>query len=108
MEEKTIAMIVLIVVAATGACGCALLFKNSTAYAVYEQPANNKPVFIQTSSYIDGFTLCSQYTCTYEYYGEGEPAEFVGYEPLTGNLLCGCPDGKIFQTRPDRIEVETY
>jgi hypothetical protein len=108
MEEKTIALVILIVVAVTGACGCALLYKNSTAYAVYEQPANNKPYFIQTSNFVNDVTLCSQFKCSYEYYGEAEPAEFIGFEPITRNLLCACPDGKVFQARPDRIEVETY
>ncbi|MEM4247632.1 MAG: hypothetical protein QXR48_00875 [Candidatus Woesearchaeota archaeon] len=108
MEEKTTAIIVLLAVTAVSAISIALLYTNLSALAVYEQPANNKPVFLQTSTYLEGFTLCNQFKCTYEYYGEAEPAQFIGYEPLTRNLLCGCPDGTIFQARPDRIEVETY
>jgi len=108
MKEKTIAVSVLVAVAVISAISMALLYTNTSALAVYEQPANNKPLFIQTSNYLEDFTLCNQYKCTYEYYGEAEPAQFVGYEPLTGNIYCGCPDGRMFQARPDRIEVETY
>ncbi len=111
MEEKTIAITVLAIVAVIAACGCALLYNNSTTLAVYEQPSNNKPAFLLTSAYIKDFDLCQQYLCKYDvagYYGESEPAVIVGVEVITGNLVCGCPDGRTFQTRPDRIEVETY
>ncbi len=111
MEEKPIAIAVLVVVAVVSAVSIALLYTNSSALAVYEQPASNKPAFLLTSTYIEDFDLCQQYLCKYDvagYYGESEPAVIVGVEVITGNLVCGCPDGRTFQTRPDRIEVETY
>ncbi len=111
MEEKTIAITVLAIVAMIAACGYVLLYNSSTTLAVYEQPSNNKPVFLLTSAYIKDFDLCKQFLCGYYqqgYYGESEPATIVGVEVITGNLVCGCPDGRTFQIRPDRIEVETY
>jgi hypothetical protein len=111
MDEKTIAITVLVIVAVIAACGCALLYNSSTTFAVYEQPSNNKPAFLLTSAYIKDFDLCQQFLCGYHspgYYGESEPAFIAGVEVLTGNLVCGCPDGRTFQVRPDRIEVETY
>jgi hypothetical protein len=110
MEEKTIAMGVLVIVAVIALCSCVMIYKNSTALAVYEQPANNKPLFLTTSTYVEGFNLCKQYVCGYELgaYGEGERADIIGFEQIEGNLVCGCPDGRTFQIRPDRIEVETF
>lgn len=81
---------------------------------VYEQPSNNKPVFLQQSTFIADFDLCKQYYCgvsgvkTYAGAGEYEPAQLIGTDALTGNLRCACPDGKVFQARPDRIEVNNY
>ncbi len=110
MDDKKTAIIVLLIVGAVCACSATLFYKNSTTtMAVYEQLSNNKPPFLYTSRYYEGVTLCNQYVCPFEgYYGEGVPAEFAGFEPLIGNMYCACPDGKIFQVRPDRIEVETY
>jgi hypothetical protein len=110
MEEKTIALGVLVIVAVIALCSCALIYKNSTALAVYEQPANNKPLFLTTSTYVEDFNLCKQYICGYTFgsYGEGEHADIIGVEEIEGNLICGCPDGRSFQIRPDRIEVETF
>jgi len=109
MNDKTTAVIVLLIVAVVCACSATLLYKNTTSMAVYEQLSNNKPPFLYTSRYYEGVTLCNQFVCPFEgYYGEGVPAEFAGFERLTGNMYCGCPDGKTFQARPDRIEVETY
>ncbi|MEM2916021.1 MAG: hypothetical protein QXT19_01525 [Candidatus Woesearchaeota archaeon] len=111
MEEKTTAITVLAIVAVIAVCGCVLLYKSLTTLAVYEQPANNKPPFLLTSSYMKDFDLCRQFLCGYYtpgYYGESEPATVVGYEVITNNLVCRCPDGRTFQVRPDRIEVETY
>jgi hypothetical protein len=113
MEEKTTAVIVLAVVAVIAACGCALLYKNSTAMAIYEQPANNKPPFIQTSQFMKDFNICKQYVCPTEvlggtFAGEGSEAVPVAYDTWTGNTICTCPNGKTFNVRSDRIEVETY
>jgi hypothetical protein len=110
MDEKAIALGVLLVVAAISAVSVVMIYKNTSALATYEQPANNKPPFIVSSQYIENFNLCKQYTCKYgdAGYAETAPAELYGTEELTGNLVCGCPDGKMFQVRPDRIDVETY
>jgi hypothetical protein len=112
MNEKTTAIGVLAIVAVIALCGCALLYKGATADAIYEQPANNKPLFIQTSNYLEGFDMCSQYACPAEdaggIYFERMPASIVAYDTWTGNIICECPNGFTFNARGDRIEVETY
>jgi hypothetical protein len=79
-----------------------------TVYQTYEQPSNNKPAFLQTSKYLDNFDLCQQYPCRYpaaagDAFGETEPAFSIGSDALTGNLRCGCSDGRTFLVRPDRL-----
>ncbi len=77
----------------------------------YEQPGANKPAFLQQSVYLPNFNLCNQYSCSYAkigYYGESEPAFQVGTDELTGNLRCGCSDGREFQVHPGLLYEGTY
>lgn len=86
---------------------------STTANAVYEQPSNNKFVYVQSSTYLPDFDYCSQYRCDYPtnspFFGEFEPAFLIGVAGLSGphnapaNLICGCSDGRQFQIRPDRV-----
>jgi hypothetical protein len=113
MDEKTIAVVILVIVAAIAACGSIIIYKNSTSMAIYEQPANNKPPFIISSQFIKDFNICKQYVCPTEvlggaFAGEGSEAVPVAYDSWTGNTICSCPNGKTFHVRSDRIEVETY
>lgn len=114
MNERHLSTAILALVATLALAGLVLYAQAPTGLAVYEQPANNKPVFLQTSNYLPDFNLCKQYLCTYpvslseSLYAESEPSDMIGVDELTGNLLCGCPDGRKFYIRPDRIEVSTY
>jgi hypothetical protein len=110
MDEKAVGLSVLAIVAVIALVSAVLLYTDTSALAVYEQPSNNKPAFLQTSVYMEGFNLCRQYVCKSGdvLYGESYPADVYGMEELTGNFVCGCPDGRMFQIRPDRIYVETY
>lgn len=110
MDEKSAGIGVLVIIAGIALFSVVLLYKDTSALAVYEQPSNNKPLFLLTSSYIEDFNLCNQYMCKSGdiIYGESAPAELYGVEELTGNLVCGCPDGRMFQVNSKRIEVQTY
>lgn len=110
MDEKAVGLSVLAIISVVALFSAVLLYKDTSSLAVYEQPSNNKPAFLQTSMYMEGFNLCNQYVCKSGdiIYGESAPAEVYGVEELTGNFVCGCPDGHMFQIRPDRIYVETY
>jgi len=111
MESHKLALSILAVVSVLALTGLVMLFRGGAtgmqiAYT-YEQPANHKPLFLQQSVLLENFNLCNQYVCTQPvsdiFYGEAIPAEQVGIDSLTGNLRCGCPDGKEFYIRPDYI-----
>lgn len=112
MDDHKLGLGILAIVSVLVLAGMVTLYRDAATLAVYEQPSNNKPVFIKSSSYLGGFDFCAQYLCAYPneeiFYAENEPARKIGVDALTGNLRCGCPDGNEFQIRPDRIEVATY
>ncbi len=112
MEAHKLGLSILAVISVFALTGLVLLYKDAATLAVYEQPSGNKPVFLHTSKYLEGFNLCHQFLCTYPsddfFYGETEKAQQVGIDELTGNLRCGCSDGHEFQIRPDRIMEGTY
>jgi hypothetical protein len=114
MEEHKLALSILAVVAVIAAVSMAVLYQGVTGLMggpVYEQPANHLPIYLQTSKVLENFNLCNQYICSYpvdHYTSENVPAEQVGVDELTGNLRCGCPDGKEFQIRPDYIGPGVY
>ena len=114
MESHKLGLGIFFIVGAVALVSFVMLYQDSAGFAVYEQPSNNKPPFLLQSTYMDNFNLCKQYLCAvggataYAGAGEYEPAELVGTDELTGNLRCACPDGKVFQARPDRIEVNNY
>ena len=106
--------LMLLAVVAILSLGGMLAFQlGTTAYAVYEQPSNNKLISIQSSTFLENFDFCSQYKCSYPtnspFFGEYERASQIGVAGLSGphnipaNLICGCSDGRQFQIRPDRI-----
>jgi hypothetical protein len=101
-----------IVLAIVAVVGLALVLTGGiTGNQVYQQPGYRLPIYLQTSVYLPDFDLCQQYLCQYgeEYfYAETEPAFTVGTEELTGNLRCGCSDGRTFIVRPDLIYEGTY
>lgn len=114
MESTKLAMSILAIVAVLALASLVLVHREITAMMgapTYEQPSGNKPAFLHTSKYVGGFNLCQQYLCSYpipgEYYAEAEPAFEVGRDFLTGNLRCGCTDGREFHVRPDFI-MEGY
>jgi hypothetical protein len=111
MENRKLALSILGIVSVLALAGLVLMFRGGAtglqiAYT-YEQPASHKPLFIQPSYVLENFNLCNQYVCTQPvsdiFYGEATPAEQVGIDTLTGNLRCGCPDGREFYIRPDYI-----
>lgn len=111
MNEHNLSTAVLAIIAALALAG--IFVVGRTGSTVYEQPAANKPVFLQTSVYRENFNLCQQYICNYppipgEFYGEYEPAQEIGTDANTGNLRCGCPDGREFLVRPDLILEASY
>ena len=118
MDDRTTAISVLAVVAVLALASLVLLHVGGTGLYVYEQPSSNKPLIVQSSRLLENFDVCQQYLCTYPavgYYGESEPAFFIGTETLSwqhnalpANVRCGCPDGREFVIRPDRIEEGTY
>ncbi len=111
MNER-IGISILAIVGIMALASLVLVYKNATTLAMYEQPAGNKPIYLQTSRFLPNFDMCQQYLCVYPstdvFFGETEPAATVGTDTLTGNIRCGCPDGHEFQIRPDRIEEGTY
>jgi hypothetical protein len=107
MEERRLALGILAIVSVLALTGLVLLHNNAASFAVYEQPAGNKPAYIQTSKYIPDFNLCNQFLCAYPsdtYFEETEPAQQTGIEPLTGLIRCSCFNGHEFLIRPDRLE----
>jgi hypothetical protein len=110
MESHKLALSILAIVAVIGIAGLVLTHTSVTAMMgapTYEQPARHAPLFLQTSAYLENFNLCNQYLCIYPsdsvFYGETEQAQQVGIDELTGNLRCGCADGREFQVRPDLL-----
>ena len=94
---------VFFIVALVALIGLVLIFRGMTGSAVYQQPGYDLPLYLHTSKVIEDFDICGQYQCAYGF-AETEPAFFVGVEELTGNLRCGCIDGKTFIVRPDLIQ----
>jgi hypothetical protein len=115
MESHKLGLGIFIIVGAIALASFAMVYHSTQGNMViqtYEQPSNHKPLFLQTNNFLPNYDLCQQYLCTAsaDVYGAGEypHAEQIGVEKYTGNLRCGCPDGKEFQARPDRIEVNNY
>lgn len=114
METNKLGLIVLAIVSVLALTGLVIMRSGVSGMAggpTYEQPAANKPLFLEQSVYLPNFNLCNQYKCSYAdigFYGESEPAFQVGIDELTGNLRCGCSDGREFQVRPDLIYEGTY
>lgn len=107
MDSSKLGVTILAIVGVIALSSMVLMYNNTAGLYVYEQPASNKPAFVQPSQYIANFDMCNQYLCTYPSeiygYGENEPAIQIGTDTLTGNLRCGCPDGREFQIRPDLL-----
>jgi len=115
MEPQKLALSILAIVSVTALASLVLLYTGVTAMMgapTYEQPGHHLPLFLQQSAYLENFNLCNQYLCTYPsdnvFYGETELAQQISVDELTGNLLCGCSDGREFQIRPDLILEGTY
>ncbi len=114
MDEHRLGLSILAVVSVLALTSFVLIQPSLTGLqfsANYEQPANNKPAIIQSSTYRTPYNLCQQFLCAYPgdmFYSENVPASPVGVDILTGNIRCGCPDGHEFFIRPDRIEEATY
>jgi hypothetical protein len=111
MEPHKLGLSILAIVSVLALSALVLLAMTPTGLYIYEQPSNRHPVYLQNSMYLDNFNLCMQYLCDYggdTFYAEVEPAFPVGTESLTGNLRCGCSDGREFIIRPDRIEEGAY
>lgn len=112
MDEHKLGIVVLAIVGVIALSSMVLLHRNVTGMMgapSYEQPAGNKPIYLQTSVFLPDFDMCGQFRCEYAgdgFYSDTEPAVTLGQDSWTGNLLCGCSDGRTFFIRSDRIEEE--
>ncbi|MEM4263353.1 MAG: hypothetical protein QW666_00465 [Candidatus Woesearchaeota archaeon] len=91
METKNLALTILGIVVIVALISLVLLFKVQKEAAVTYQQLIHRDYAV-----LADYSFCDDGPC-------GKSAIWIGDDSFTGNAICQCPDGKIFQTDKRRV-----